>query len=422
MASGLYENLTQSGDLIAHAEADVPPAEIQNAWKVIRPDRIPYISYPYEWCFSQLKAAALLTVKIQKTALGFGMTLKDASAYNVQFYGGRPVFIDTLSFAKYTAGEPWAAYAQFCRHFLAPLLVMRYRDIRLGALLAAHIDGIPLDLASALLPLSTYFRFSILTHIHLHAKAQGHAAKGGANKKKYQVSRLSLLALLENLEALVKSLSWMPRGTGWSDYEEHNNYSETALAHKKATISDFLRTIKPKNVWDIGANTGIFSRLAAEQGIPTIASDSDAAAVEKNYLRCIAARETHILPLVTDITNPSPGIGWENQERAALTDRVQADMVFALALVHHLVMTHHLPFARIAEFLSRICRYLVIEFVPKSDSQVQRMLSTRADIFPEYSREDFEKVFAEFFFTQRIVQLGESHRVLYLMASKPKAS
>jgi hypothetical protein len=403
---------------VRHSEADVPAAEIASAWKVIQPERIPVISYPYEWCFSQLQAAALLTLKIQKTALGFDMTLKDASAYNVQFRDGRPVFIDTLSFTKYIPGEPWVAYGQFCRHFLAPLLLMHYRDVRLLGLLQLHVDGVPLDLVSSLLPRSTWFRFSILSHIHLHARAQRRTPRDEPRAKKYKVSPLSLTALLENLEALVKSLSWTPRGTEWSDYTEHHNYADTALAHKKQIVSDFLTQIKPASVWDVGANTGVFSRLAAEQGIPTVASDIDAAAVEKNYRRCLADRETHILPLVTDLTNPSPAIGWDNAERPALTDRIQADMVFALALVHHLVITHHLPFGRTAQFFAKVCRYLVVEFVPKTDFQVVRMLSTREDVFSEYSGQNFESAFAEFFTLEKTIPLKDSGRILYLMERK----
>lgn len=418
IASGLYERLTKSGELIAHREVDIPPAEPALAWKTIQPERIAFISHPYEWCFSQLKDAALLTLRLQKKALAAGMALKDASAYNVQFHRGKPVFIDTLSFAAYREGEPWAAYGQFCRHFLAPLLLMHYRDIRLGALLLRHLDGIPLDLASTLLPRSTYLRFSVLSHIHLHAKAQKRAGESATPGKKYAVSRQAQLALLENLEGLVRSLDWNPQGTEWADYTDCNNYNEISLAHKKEIVGEFLSAENPVSVWDAGANTGVFSRLASGRGIPTIASDIDPAAVEKNYRRCAAAGETQLLPLLTDLANPTPAIGWQNRERAAFSDRLRVDMGFALALIHHLAITHHLPFREIAGFFAKICRSLVIEFVPRGDSQIIRMLSTRADIFTEYTQENFETAFGEFFTIQQAVTIRGSVRTLYLMVRR----
>ncbi|MBN8221346.1 MAG: SAM-dependent methyltransferase [Spirochaetes bacterium] len=417
-ASGLFERLTKSGDLIAHREVDIPPAEPALIWKTIQPERIGFISYPYEWCFSQLKDAALLTLRLQKKALAHGMTLKDASAYNVQFHRGKPVFIDTLSFAAYQEGVPWVAYGQFCRHFLAPLLLMHYCDVRLAELLPRYLDGIPLDLVSALLPRSTYLRFSVLSHIHLHAKAQKTAAQSAASVKKYSVSKHAQTALLENLENLIRALRWNPQGTEWADYTDFNNYNEESLTHKKELVADFLTATNPASVWDAGANTGVFSRLASARGIATIASDIDAAAVEKNYQRCVAEGETQLLPLLTDLANPAPALGWQNRERAAFSDRLRVDMGFALALIHHLAITHHLPFRQIAGFFANICRALVIEFVPRGDSQLTRMLSTRVDIFTEYTQENFEAAFAEFFTVQQIVPVRGSSRTMYLMVRR----
>lgn len=413
--SGLYEKLAKTGDLVQHHEGDFPPAETMNHWKVIRPETVPFVSYTFEWCFSQWQQAALLTLRIQRVALEYGMTLKDASAYNVQFRGSRPVFIDTLSFSKYSPGEPWAAYGQFCRHFLAPLLLMSYRDVRLGALMAAHIDGIPLDLASSLLPRRTWFRFSVLTHLHLHAKAVKRQPQTAEVRTKYKVSQQAQLALLENLETLVRRLRWLPRGTEWADYTDEHNYTPVALEHKKSVVQGFVSERKPASLWDIGANTGVFSRLASGQGILTVASDSDAAAVEKNYLCCVEEGNKSLLPLIADVTNLSPGIGWANSERAPLTERIRAEMIFALALVHHLAIAHRLPFDHIARFFAEHCRYLVIEFVPKEDSQVVRMLSTRGDSFPDYTRENFEAAFGAFFHLKEKIVLKDSIRILYLM-------
>jgi hypothetical protein len=415
MESGLYQALVDDGLLIPHREADVEPPVPGPAYKVIRPDLIDFVSYPYEWCFSQLRDAALTTLQVQRRALDFGMSLRDSSAYNIQFQKGRPLFIDTLSFGEYHEGEPWVAYRQFCQHFLAPLALMSHRDVRLSRLLRLYIDGLPLDLASSLLPWATYLRFSLLTHIHLHARGQRHYAEKTANVKERRLSRYALLGILSSLESAVRQLRWRPAGTEWSDYYRDTNYTSRAFDHKKTIVAQFLDRARPATVWDLGANVGVFSRLATDRGIATVAYDVDPAAVEMNYLFCRQSGETRMLPLVIDLTNPSPGIGWQNQERMSLRERGSADMVLALALVHHLAISNNVPLDMIARFLSGVCRWLVVEFVPKTDSQVQRLLATREDVFPGYTQEAFEKEFGTLFTTTDIVPVEDSHRTLYLM-------
>ena len=417
MNCGLYKTLVDAELLIRHNEVDVDIdyAISDKAYKIIKPDMIPFISYPYEWCFSQLKDAALTTLEIQKKSLDFGMSLKDCSSYNIQFRKGKPIFIDTLSFEKYREGQTWVAYRQFCQHFLALLTLMSCRDIRLNQLSRIYIDGVPLDLASSLLPFRTRLSFSLLSHIHLHAKSQKHFADKTINKSTHKMNRLSFLGILDNLKATVKKLKWQPKGTEWADYYEDVNYSTEALEHKKQTVAELLDEIGPKTVWDLGANVGMFSRIASDKGIQTISFDIDPAAVEKNYLDCVKKRETNILPLMLDLTNPSSGIGWENQERMSLLERGPTETVFTLALIHHLAISNNLPLDRIAEFFSRICNSLIIEFVPKNDSQVQRLLSTREDIFPDYTQQAFEAEFRKYFTIQRTVKVKDSKRTLYLM-------
>jgi hypothetical protein len=415
MRSGLYETLVNAELLIPHKEVDVTCPEPDEVLKVIQPELLPFISYPYEWCFSQLRDAALTVLEIQQRAFEFGMSLKDCSAYNIQFRKGKPILVDTLSFEKYREGEPWVAYRQFCQHFLAPLALMSYKDVRLNQLLRVFIDGIPLDLVSALLPLRTRLVFPLLSHIHLHAKTQQHFADRTVDTSGRQMSRLSLLGLVDSLQSAVKKLSWQPRGTEWVDYYESTNYPSDALQHKKQIVAEFLSEIKPKNVWDLGANVGIFSRIASDNGIQTLSLDADHAAVEKSYLHCVEKDEVNILPLLLDLTNPSPSIGWENQERQSLLDRGPADMVFALALIHHLAISNNVPFGKISRFFSRMCGSLVIEFVPKNDSQVQRLLSARQDIFPNYTQRDFEDAFRRHFTIRRSVEIRGTERVLYLM-------
>jgi hypothetical protein len=433
MGSGLYEALTREGLLIPHAEADPAEAPSDTAYKVIKPVPLSFITYPYEWSFSQLKDAALATLRVQQTAFRFGMSLKDCSAYNIQFLKGSPVFIDTLSFEKYPEGRPWVAYRQFCQHFLAPLALMKHTDVRLSQLFRVYVDGVPLDLASALLPFRTRLRFSLLSHIHLHAGAQRrYAGKGGRSSFvrsalravpakelrppfPLKMGRLAFLGLIDNLESTVKRLRWQPKGTEWADYYEDTNYSAEALAHKKRLVAEFLARTAPKTVWDLGANVGLFSRIASDQGIETIAFDVDPAAVEKNYLTVTANRETCLLPLVLDLTNPSPGLGWANTERTSFLDRGPADTVLALALVHHLAISNNVPLGNLAEFLAKIGRWLIIEFVPKSDSQVQRLLASREDVFTDYTQAVFERDFAKFFAIRASTRISRSERTLYLL-------
>ena len=415
--SGLLKALIGAGLLIDHKEASLQYAASPDAYKVIKPYFIPFVSYPYEWCFSELKDVALLTLEIQKRALGHGMTLKDASAYNVQFIGSKPVFIDTLSFSRYRGGLPWIAYKQFCEHFLAPLALMSYTDIRLNQLSKIFLDGIPLDLAIRLLPFRARFNFSLFLHLYLHASSQRRFAGKALPKSRFSsgMNSSSLKGLIESLESAIKKLTLKNKRTEWSHYYGETNYSEEALARKKELVSAFLDDMHPKTVWDFGANTGFFSRVASNKDIQTVAFDIDPVAVEKNYLESKKKRETNILPLILDLTNPSPSIGWQNKERSSLIERGPVDTVLSLALIHHLAIGNNLPFGMIADFLHTICRSLIIEFVPKSDSQVKRLLVSREDIFPDYNKESFEREFSKYFTIRNSAKIYDSERTLYLM-------
>jgi ribosomal protein L11 methylase PrmA len=419
IGSGLYQRLVDDKLLIAHTEADPARAVTSEALAIIQPELLEYISYPYEWCFSQLKAAALTTLTIQRIALEHGMVLKDASAYNIQFRGVTPLLIDTLSFARYQEGQPWIAYRQFCQHFLAPLALMSMRDVRLSRLSQIHLDGIPLDLASELLPARSWLRFALLAHIHLHARSQrrhGNDQKTHTERKG-RVSRTGFKALLENLEAIIRKLHWRSQGSEWGDYYGATNYDDDAMAHKMEIVDDYLGSLSPRPhiIQDLGSNTGRFSRIAAKHCRLVLSQDVDPAAVEKNFLECVSEKRGDLLPLLVDLTNPSPGIGWAGEERASFVNRSRADAVLALALVHHLAISNNLPLSQIAQFLASITGHVIIEFVPKSDSQVQRLLATREDIFPGYDRNGFETAFSEHFVIQRSKEIRASKRVLYLL-------
>ena len=417
LSSGLYENLVNDELLISHRETKARSPKPSLAYKILQPAPITTISHPYEWCFSQLKDAARLTLRIQKRALNRGMSLKDCSAYNIQFEKGRPVLIDTLSFERYAEGTPWVAYRQFCQHFLAPLALMSHTDIRLSQLLRVYIDGVPLDLASRLLPPRTRAILPLLVHLHLHAAAQKRyaGARVAEASRGRRMSKTALLGLIDDLRRAVEKLRWKPTSTSWVDYYDTHAYAPETLADKRALVDEFVASVRPKRVWDLGANTGLFSRLSSDRGIPTVAFDLDPGAVELNYLECTSKGEKNLLPLVLDLTNPSPSLGWNNQERASFFERGPVEMVMALALVHHLAISNNVPLADLAGFFGRLCHWLIIEFVPKEDGQVARLLANRKDIFPEYTSEAFEKAFSQVFTIHRAEPLRGSGRRIYLM-------
>lgn len=420
ISSGLYKKLVDKALLVPHLDTKEKPMEPDMAYKVIQPEKLAFISYPYEWCFSQYKDAALATLEIEKLAMKSGMTLKDASVYNMQFHHGKPILIDTLSFETYVEGQPWVAYRQFCQHFLAPLALMSFVDIRLGQLMRVFIDGIPLDLASQLLPNKTHFNLGLELHIHKHAASQKKYADKGTevNIKEVKISKMAFLGLIDNLESVVKGLKWAPAGTEWADYYDATNYTKEAFELKKSLIGRFVEIVKPAVVWDLGANTGIFSEQASQKEIFTVSSDIDPSAVEKNYLDCKSRKEKYILPLVLDLTNPSAGIGWANSERSSLADRGPSDLVMALALVHHLSISNNVPFTQLAEYLAILGKNLIIEFVPKDDSQVQRLLASRLDIFDRYNEKCFEEDFSRYFKLIKKETIKGSKRNLFLFKKK----
>ncbi|MGW8250809.1 MAG: SAM-dependent methyltransferase, partial [Anaerolineales bacterium] len=306
-------------------------------------------------------------------------------------------------------------YRQFCQHFLAPLSLMSYRDIRLSGLLKEHIDGLPLDLTSQLLPFRTRLMPSLLLHIHLHASSMKRYA-GAKPDTRRSVSSTAFLGLIESLEGAVRRLNWTKPDGGWARYyQDEHSYTDAGLEHKQQLVRQYLAQTSPKIVWDLGANTGLYSRLACEAGASSVAFDFDPAAVEIDYREVKAKQETHLLPLVQDLTNPSPAIGWQNRERLSLLERANADAVLALALIHHLAIANNLPLGHIAAFFHSLARWLIVEFIPKDDPQVQRLLLARDDIFSTYTQDGFEQAFSACYKIHSVQTVNESSRRVYLM-------
>lgn len=413
MNSGLYEELVQKGYLISHQETE----NFTDCYKTIKPQKV-FITYPYEWCFSQLKDAALLTLKIQQTAMKYNMSLKDANAFNVQFFKGNPIFIDTTSFERYKDNTVWYAYNQFCCQFAAPLALMSKVDIGLSSLFLKDIDGINLKLASKLLPRRTFFDLSLFKHIHLHSFFQNQYSD---TKQKINInfSKLQMEFLISDLQKTILNIKMQKQKSEWGEYYGNTNYSPDSFAEKIRILENYKQKIPCSRIADFGANSGRFSRIFKDKAEIILACDIDNEAVEKNYMQVKDVNETNILPLLVDICNPSPAIGWANCERFSLFERIKnIDTILALALIHHLTIGKNLPFEKIAQTFSFLTEYLVIEFVEKNDSQVQKLLKNREDIFFDYTQQNFEDSFKIFFEIIDRQPITDTKRILYLMRKK----
>lgn len=418
LASGLYNQLVEEGKLVALEESpsDLFPDLKADLHKIYKAETIPFISYPGEWSFSQLKKAALLTLYIQKKAVDKGFCLKDASVYNVQWLGNRAVFIDSLSFDRYHETEPWQAYGQFCRHFLAPLVLQAYGVPEANGFFLNHLDGVPLELCAKLLPWKSKFDLLAYTHIHLHAKMEKkHAGDRELKQQNFQYSKKKLLSLLEHLEMGIKDLKSTGKASNWTDYYDSFSYTKEGFEAKQAFVKRHCQHLKGRVCLDLGANRGVFSFIAAEHFEQVVACDSDASVLQSIRLQ----KKPNVLTLKVDLNNPLPAYGWHSKERHSFIERAKGnDLTLALALVHHLCIGNNLPFNLLAEFFSGLSKHLIIEFVPKEDEQVKKLLVSRKDVFSDYTQAHFEKAFLKHYVKVEEQTLPGSARVLYLFRRK----
>ena len=410
--SGFYRHLVEKKILIEHQTVNQNLTDAENWYQTLQPEFIPFISYPYEWCFDMLKDAALLTLKAANEAINFGMMLKDASAYNVQWHKGKMMFIDTLSFEKYNEQNPWIAYRQFCEQFFAPLALMHYLQEPLQNLFLSYPDGIPITLTKKLLPFKSKFNLHYYLHIHLHSSA---AKRSAQKKKENSFSKQKMKNLLRGLEEGVQSFSLSKPSGAWSNYYKEANQREDYVAAKKQIVDDWLTQLKPSTVLDAGSNNGEFSELAATRSNCVISADSDHDSVNQLYKKLKEKNISNIHPLMIDLGNPSPAVGVNNTERKSFLERTEADVVLALALIHHLSIGKNIPFDSIAKLFASSAKYLIIEFVPKQDEKIQLMLQQKKDVYQWYSNENFLTAFKECFRITEAKEVGSSKRMIYLM-------
>ncbi len=414
-AAGLLQSMQERGWLVETAAVRGDEERLLHqtlpGWRAfLRHERIPIISYPAEWSFSMLADAGLLHLRIQRELLGAGLALKDATAFNVQFRGSSPVFIDVGSIYKPPRLDLWVAYSQFCRMFLFPLALYAYRRISLKSMFLADINGVGVEEAYA--GLGTMRALTPCFFVDLFLQHRFHKrGTAGAHEVKERLAQSGgnpevQILNLERLGGKLKKLKGMDLSFGhWEDYAHDNTYDADAKAHKAGYIGRFMDSFAPKTVLDAGCNTGEYSLIAESKGAEVIAVDSDFNSVERLY-RKARKDKLSILPLVVDITNPTPGQGFLNEERASFHERIEADAVLALALIHHLLVSARLGLTQIVELFGRLTRdLLVIEYVDLEDQMFQTLTALRAESYEHVTRDNFISAFGERF------ELIESEKV-----------
>ena len=432
-SKGFFSQLMSRGKLVRTERVDptqIPDLAksegcIQNWAAVLKHETIPFISYPYEWPFGMLKDAALLQLELMQAALEEEMILKDASSFNIQWVGACPIFIDIASFERLTPGEPWIGYRQFCQMSLYPLYLQAYKDIPFQSWLRGNIEGIEPAHCINLLSTRDLLRPGVFTHVYLQAKFQakygqtskdirGYFREAGFNRDliKINVNRLS---------KLIKDLIWRRTKSQWSNYGTTHSYTDTDHEMKKAFIREVAASHPWSLVWDLGCNTGTYSRIAAEKAHYVVAMDADLMAIEQFYQELKSEGNTRILPLINNVADHSPPLGWRGLERKALTARGKPELTLCLALIHHLVITHNIPVKDFIEWLSSLTSNLVIEFVTKEDPMAKKLLQNKDDNYTDYEIGYFEKCLSESYHIARRRKLGSGTRVLYYGKLKRRA-
>ena len=392
-------------------------------WSVILTHQaIPFISYPYEWPFSMLQAAALLTLDLQAAALYADMTLKDATPFNVQWAGSRPVFIDIPSFERLRPGEPWVGYRQFCQLFLYPLFLQAYKDIPFQPWLRGNLDGIEPAQCASLMSLRALFRPGVLSHVVLQAKAQSSYAQTERNLKKDLRQAGFHTALIQanvsRLRKQVAKLTWKRSQSTWSGYTGALPYTESEQAQKAEFVRRIAHSRRWNLVWDLGCNTGTFSRIAAENADYVLAMDIDALVIDRFYRALKQEHAPNILPLISNVADPAPNLGWRGRERKALLERGKPDLTLCLALLHHVVIGAHIPLGEFIAWLASLGTAVVIEFVTRDDPMVQTLLRHKADHYTDYDLKYFERCLADAFEIDQREILASGTRRLYYARSK----
>ncbi|MER7459631.1 class I SAM-dependent methyltransferase [Micromonospora sp. NPDC126480] len=398
-ASDFFPVLLDQGKVCGTVETSPVP---QGWAAVLRHERIPFVSHPYEWSHAMLRDAALLHLEILRAALPAGFTTKDGSAYNLQWRGVEPVFIDVGSFTPVRDGEPWAGYRQFCQTMLYPLLLGAHLGLDFQPWLRSRVDGVEADQMRRLFTGRRRFLAGVPTHVHLHDAMQRRNARSSTTEVRTQMraagySRDLAVATVRGLQRLVNRLDRPTPASHWIDYQRTCGYTAEDRAVKERFVAAALAAGSTARLaLDLGANDGRYARLAARHADYVVAVEQDPAVVDGLYRALRAEGERRVLPLVMDLADPSPGGGWRGVERAAFAERARADVVLALAVVHHLAIGRNVPLLEVVDWLAGFGApgaRLVVEFVHPEDPMARRLLANKPEnLFPDYRRDEFERL------------------------------
>ena len=414
-----YNRLRESGAIVSSQELDDTergnlPEFFANYSYILEHQKILYISYPYEWCFSQLRAAALHHLELQIEAFAGGLVCSDASAYNIQFTGGKPIFIDTLSLRPYREGEYWHGYTQFCRQFLYPLLLQAKGGLTFNSIYRGNMEGITAIELNTILPWYKKLSFNMLAHVSGVAAIEARHNNAATARKMHSktLKPAAYLGFLTSLRDWIANLKVKTGHSIWDNYEQTQTYNTEEMEHKRKFIAEFVQATRPGLLYDLGCNTGSYSMLASREGAEyVIGYDYDASSVDIAYNRTCGG--VSVLPLIMDAANPTPAMGWFQAERASFGERASADAFIALAFAHHLCIAKNIPMDSLVDWLASIATRGVLEFVPKEDPTVQIMLAMRDDIFHDYGKDSFEKELLRNFSIHSSTVISKSGRTLY---------
>ena len=402
LASSFYQDMQKSGRLIpTHWDSDV-----------LIHEKVPVVTYPYEWSFNMLKDAALGQLSLMKEGIEHGFILKDGTGFNSLYHNGNMVFVDLLSIDKYQGGQMWEGYHQYCEHFLFPMMLSGYKNVPFQNWWRGNLDGIKTADIYNLLSFKDYFKKGVIKNVVLPYNLGKKITNKNNIKKNFNSATFPKGALLSFINVLMQTtqaLNQSKDATTWEDYADNNSYSNEEKTVKMEFIAKHLKTIAPLNqMIDIGANTGDYSVLASEFSNKVISLDFDINCVDKLYLKIKndSKLSTKIIPMIGDVVNFSPNCGWDINERTSQISRVASDCFLALALIHHICISKNVPISHFLEFISKIGTYGVLEWVDIKDSMAQQLIRNRKDIFADYTWEHF-KIEVEKHF--QILNISETH-------------
>jgi len=429
VSTNFFKQLTREGMLVQTEQVgdlSVLPGLDAKWVAALQHERVPFVSYYYEWPFRMLKDAALLQLDLTLAALNEGMILKDATPFNVQWVGSMPIFIDVGSFTAYKKGETWVGYRQFCNQFLYPLFLQAYKNVGYHSWLRGSLEGIEPDQLNSLMSVFDWFRSGVVTHVHLQAKAKSFYEKSDRDiSKDLRDAGFGVDLIKKNIKRLrriIEQLQWIPRRSTWSEYTKENSYQQVDLQQKIGFVQTILGRRRWSLVWDIGCNRGTYSRLAAEHADYVLALDSDHFVLDQLYEQLKQEASNRVLPLLADVADPTPGLGWKHVERSPLEDRGTPDLILCLALIHHLVISRNIPLNDLIAWLAQFGADIIIEFVDYGDPMIERLLRNRAGQSVDYSLEAFEDALSKHFSLVIQKPLESGHRILYYAQAKSNGS